>query len=102
MTNTEQRHAVAEIIGRSAPDGDPARNYFGMFNPFTDANDDYAVLEWAREKRGIPRDVGPLYRDFMFEYGVLQATRDEASSVLHEAYQIGDYAYALLKAQGEQ
>lgn len=70
------------------------------FDPFVDANNDFVVLEWAREKKGIPRDVGTRYRDFMFELGVLQLKRGEAPSCLHEAYQIGDYARAACKVLG--
>ncbi len=45
------------------------------FYPFSDANDDYAVLEWMRRERKISyRNIGQSY-----------------------CYQIGDYARSALK-----
>lgn len=65
-------------------------------DPFIDANADYNILLWAREKRGIPRDVGTRYQNFMSELRLLQMKRDEESSILHEAYEIGDNAHAVI------
>ncbi len=61
-----------------------------IFDPFKDANHDYAVLEWMRaeEKRmEFPRYVGALS-------GVMQ-NRLAASHAAN--YRIGDYARAALK-----
>ena len=57
-------------------------------NPFTDANDDYAVLEWIRaiEAEGLDRDM--LHMRFATELCGLKSMYD---------YQIGDYARAALK-----
>ena len=56
------------------------------FDPFTDANDDYAVLEWMRSKYGSNRLGLALAR--------LQPSR---SKDLSKNYEIGDYARAALK-----
>ena len=59
-------------------------------DPYTNANDDYAVLEWMRERRdSLLADDADVWRKFM--------------AVIHEGafctslYQIGDYARAALK-----
>lgn len=57
------------------------------FFPHTDANDDYAVLEWMRKKK---EDLG--VQDFAFSW------RKFAKSLKHACcYKIGDYARAALK-----
>ena len=62
------------------------------FNPFTDANDDYAVLEWMREKTP---SIGTHIK---------WASDDEGWVFFNELhlhkvdYKIGDYARAALKA----
>ena len=53
------------------------------FNPFTDANDDYAVLEWARNRE--PPEFWLVF------CGALGSTK------LSVDYQIGDNARAVLK-----
>lgn len=55
-----------------------------IFDPFTDANDDYAVLEWMR-------GLGPGAAD----YGLFQKWGRQLPALLD--YQIGDYARAALK-----
>lgn len=62
-------------------------------DPFTDANDDYAVLEWMRGRRDslLAKDTG-IWREFM--------------AVIHDTafctslYRIGDYARAACKVLG--
>ena len=54
-------------------------------NPFTDANDDYAVLEWAKERAA--RDPG-FWQQFVEAYG---PNRSKA------LYNVGDNARAALK-----
>ncbi len=56
-----------------------------IFDPFTDANDDYAVLEWARKQEW---------------FGKFQAALSDLRpgySFPSYQYQIGDYARAALK-----
>ena len=75
------------------PSGTVFCDYVGLSclpDPFTDANDDYAVLEWLRSRRDLPPYDMELWRKFM--------------AVIHKGafsttyYQIGDYARAALKA----
>jgi len=79
---TDDRIKLAEAMGWKRlnktewldPDGIRHTN-FG-FNPFTDANDDYAVLEWMRKNETMPMSLcGKL--------------------AFH--YKVGDYARAALK-----
>ena len=63
-----------------SPDGTPNGDWVN-FDPFTDANDDYAVLEWFRSGGNIGRCEYPDWG----AYGSL------------DSYQIGDYARAALK-----
>ena len=61
-------------------------------DPFTDANDDYAVLEWMREKCGVYLpDVG-YTREQAQEFKAFGEQLDDC-----ELYEIGDYARAALK-----
>lgn len=56
--------------------------YIGLPDPFTDANDDYAVLEWVRKTYD---KNGKEWCNFWFSVG-------------HQAsYKIGNYARAALK-----
>ena len=74
----EERIKLAEAMGID-PHGDGM--VFGKrwaFDPFADANDDYAVLEWMRE-RGIEA------------WQIVE----ECEYCIH--YKIGDYARAALK-----
>ncbi len=64
------------------------RQYVLGFNPFTDANDDYAVLEWMRSLDNNDTQFWQRYCD---------ALRDFPEIGLKPAYQIGDYARAALK-----
>lgn len=71
------------------------------FDPFTDANDDYAVLEWMRPDdwiNSVPIK-GPehqAWRDFIFELRLNQRKGGRTTSEIGEGYQIGDYARAAL------
>jgi len=81
------RIKLAEAMG-SVPSCD-----WSTFDPFTDANDDYAVLEWMRDnsrRMGFPGYVGAL-SDVM----------EKRLAASHAAnYRIGDYARAALKVIG--
>jgi len=57
-----------------------------MFDPFTDANDDYAVLEWMRNLHGTGERT---WFDFI-------EALDEIQESPHN-YKMGDYARACLK-----
>jgi hypothetical protein len=62
-----------------------------QFDPFTDANDDYACLEWMRIHCGVEPD---------YAWAEKQSMWNEFSCELDDgggAYQIGDYARAALK-----
>ena len=50
-------------------------------DPFTDANADYAVLEWMRDKFGEPSIGFAEFADYL---------------ALAESYRVGDYARAAL------
>ena len=71
--NTEQLNdrikILANAMGKSSP----------HFDPFTDANDDYAVLEWMREHNSKEK---------------FDALNDLS---LMRYYKIGDYARAALR-----
>ena len=71
--------------GKTGFEGD-SRHRRILRNPFTDANDDYAVLEWMRNKPDIECASGYPWTEFM------HMNEQEA----HQ-YQIGDYARAALK-----
>lgn len=72
------------------PDGDKWFDSDAMPDPYTDANDDYAVLEWARTQD----------RHFLYKYGdahfaIRLSHAPTANGV--PCYQIGDYANAALQ-----
>jgi len=79
----EDRIKLAEAMGRNpgmyAPNFDTP-----IFSPFTDANDDYAVLEWI--KNGATWTVGD------FSDRVCDELRWECWE-----YKVGDFARAALK-----
>lgn len=66
-----------------------SKSYSSDFNfcPFTDANDDYAVLEWVRaiEEEGLDREM--FHMKFSTELCGLKSMYD---------YRVGDYARAAL------
>ncbi len=65
-----------------------ARSEIYLPDPFTDANDDYAVLEWVRTKA---QNDQALWHKFV------SATQDFPAIGYKVAYQIGDYARDALK-----
>lgn len=73
----------------------------GCPDPFTDANDDYAVLEWMRpdDWRNSVLMKGPdhvRYLDFIFELRLLEQEDGRPSGPIGQGYVIGDYARAAL------
>ena len=58
-----------------------AQRKYHIPDPFTDANDDYAVLEWIREQHFVS----------FAEYYLCMVSEERTD------YQIGDYARAALK-----
>ena len=71
----------------------------GLPDPFTNANDDYAVLEWMRPKnfRESKPIMGPeheRWRDFIFELRLIQLKENRESSAIQEGYMLGDNARA--------
>ena len=73
------------------------------FDPLTDANDDYAVLEWMREKwkplqNGWPsaNDTDDQLRWFWFKSELCGLDGESKYNGMCD-YQIGDYARACLK-----
>jgi len=75
MSTQEKRIKLAEAMGITL---------HNRWDPFTDANDDYAVLEWLREKNDSPHE----YLISQLDYGTRRYKWD---------YKIGDYARAALK-----
>jgi len=66
------------------------------FLPFTDANDDYAVLEAARDQFNVNQFIE-------FRYALRNLRKNDASwhgSMYVWNYEIGDYARAALKIIG--
>ena len=66
--------------------GNGTRAEHELPDPFTDANDDYAVLEWIREQHFVS----------FAEYYLCMVSEERTD------YQIGDYARAALKALKDQ
>lgn len=91
MTDQEKRIKLAEAMGavhRRSWDGqmmlkwpDGRAHADWHFNPFTDANADYAVLEWMRGNEWTDKQH-ELFRSFLGH---------------STTYRIGDYARAALK-----
>lgn len=83
---TDVRHHSNGMVSAMPPNADPKwQHHLELPDPFTDANDDYAVLEWARKQRDIPG----WWSEFI-------EALDEADALDTLAYQIGDYARAVL------
>ena len=66
-----------------------------VFDPFTDANDDYAVLEWMKSERFHPLE-GCDYTEWLL------VINNALKLKMAIDYQIGDYARAALKVLKEQ
>lgn len=62
-------------------------------NPFTDANDDYAVLEWVREQAEDNPAMWEAFRDAISD----MTSHEKGFAPYTWRYQIGDYARAALK-----
>ncbi len=80
------RIKLADAMGISYRANRRKTLYVGLPDPFTDANDDYAVLEWMREKYS--------------EAIVGQALSNDPNDMychLQTRYYLGDYARAALK-----
>ena len=73
--------------------GDPIESRTELPDPFTDANDDYAVLEWARTQDA------QFQHDFQCALANLTTDKWFQSHLWN--YQIGDYARAALKVLGD-
>jgi len=66
---------------------EPSGAIHSSFDPFTDANDDYAVLEWMRD--GGPDRTVPFF--------AAMKVHKDAPALFAFDYKIGDYARAALK-----
>ena len=94
MNDQQRRIKLAEAMGAKCVDG--IWHWKGstwnelLFDPFTDANDDYAVLEWMRSQ---PKEMKWEYMDHYFAGRLARNELDHTLPV----YQIGDYARAALK-----
>jgi len=84
------RIRLAEAMKIPYRANDKGTFYIGLPDPFTDANDDYAVLVWMREtyQRVAWKGTEPQRRCWTLFCQNLPDCRD---------YQIGDYARAALK-----
>ena len=65
------------------------------FDPFTDANDDYAVLEWARTN---PEGFGVCYKGKWMGFTTFMHMNEQEG---HQ-YHIGDYAKTALTVLDRQ
>ncbi len=76
----------------------PSGTVRALPDPFTDANDDYAVLEWMRAVTEIPADnFTPEDWQRWLEFQAALSSDTNSKSGLKGDYQIGDYARAALK-----
>ena len=57
-------------------------------DPFTDANDDYAVLEWFRQRAEKYKELGKPYPESLWQMS------EQMNKGTRLTYQIGDYARA--------
>ena len=78
------RYRIKGVFILKPNQGRPGNSWLS-FNPFKDANDDYAVLEWFRSGAAVKY---PITKEDFDWHPVL--------------YQIGDYARACLKVIDEQ
>jgi len=76
-------------------DGEVSRYLFELPDPFTDANDDYAVLEWMKSEQFYPLEG--------YDYTEWRVAINNALKLKTAIdYKIGDYARAALKVIGVQ
>jgi len=90
MNSESDRKKLAEAIGYGKAGTKEPCPYCGEltdFDPFTDANDDYAVLEWMRNEPQIN-----VVRD-----AFVRELRDNIEMAGTASYVIGDYARSALK-----
>jgi len=108
MTNEDARIRLAEAMGwtniRRESNAEfkdlgfygipPNNNYKqGLPNPFTNANDDYAVLNWAaRGDKGLG-----FYERFVSAFNSIQEAELHQTCKTNIGYRIGDYARAALE-----
>lgn len=81
-----------EPVWLKGPDGEDPYYLYELPDPFTDANDDYAVLEWMRSVRD---ECNPIPDDPGWKQWLLFLSADQFNGL---NYQIGDYARAALAA----
>jgi hypothetical protein len=112
MNNQEKRIKLAEAMGwtnagtiNGVPVGYERESddcITDLPDPFTSADDDYAILEFMRPDdwiNSVPIK-GPkheAWRNFIFELRVLQGGDGRETSAIGEGYKKGDYAEACLK-----
>ncbi len=71
---------------------DKPRRCWRAFDPFTDANDDYAVLEWMREK----------HHENAVASALLLPGDGHGFSAMKQRYYVGDYARAALQVINDE
>ena len=101
MSDLSDRIKLAEAIFQTVEDGmadvwvvHDGETYPRRFDPFTDANDDYAVLEWMRTRRD-----SLLAKDADAWHKFMAAIHETAFCT--SLYKIGDYARVALKVLAE-
>jgi hypothetical protein len=94
---TQDRIRLAEAMGVEYRCNVDGTFYIGLPNPFEDANDDYAVLEYMR--KNLP-DFGRAFEWLASEWGSRRKKSEGWYSVAR--YQIGDYAEAALAVLKEK
>ena len=82
---------VRDVTRWRSPSGKPNQTIKDLPDPFTDANDDYAVLEWMRESH--------LWQEFKATLHGLRCNEkaEWRSGMYTWSYEVGDYARAALK-----
>jgi len=73
-----------------SPKGRPNMMLPDLPDPFTDANDDYAVLEWMRTQE---KEMKWAFEVAYFD----QTLKRDGIDILTPRYRVGDYARAALK-----
>ena len=69
--------------------------YIGLPDPFTDANDDYAVLEWMRQTFNTYEHLTTNQKDTWVEFA--DALESHPDNGLKACYRVGDYARAAIQ-----
>ena len=89
---------LAEAMNIDVWYGEVTCKPFGLPDPFTDANDDYAVLEWMRGQGWIKEHIGGGDNAMLIDHRLIGSTMFGQQW----GYQIGDYARAALKVLDTQ